>query len=131
MNKFFQVCILMLFFSGAISCQEKAKEHGADEVIQVIDKAMIKSEVLGKKLQLVDVRTPEEYEAGHIGNAVNYNIIDSQTFLEQIEGLKKDEPVYLYCKMGGRSNRAAALLKEKGFTKIYDYSGGYNDWVSE
>jgi rhodanese-related sulfurtransferase len=31
--------------------------------------------------------------------------------------------------MGGRSNRAANILKEKGFTKIFDYSGGYNDWV--
>ena len=87
--------------------------------------------VKGNNVQLVDVRTPEEYAAGYIGEAVNYNIIDSETFLRQIEGLDKEEPVYLYCKMGGRSNRAAILLKEKGFTAIYDYSGGYNDWVSE
>ena len=131
MSRFLQVCSLVLFFIGVISCQEKAKKQVSDEVISVIDKTMIKSEVLGKEVQLVDVRTPEEFEAGHIGTAVNYNIIDSETFLKQIESLKKDEPVYLYCKMGGRSNRAAELLKEKGFTKLYDYSGGYNDWVSE
>jgi len=91
----------------------------------------MKTDVVGKNVQLIDVRTMEEYEAGHIDDALNFNIIDSETFVKQIENLNKNEPVYLYCKMGGRSSRAADILKEKGFTKICDYSGGYNDWVSE
>lgn len=97
--------------------------------IKVVDKNHIKTHVIGKKEQLIDVRTPKEYEAGHIGNALNYNIGDKNTFLEQIATLDKNKPVYLYCKIGGRSGRAARLLKEKGFKKIYDYAGGYSDWV--
>ena len=111
-----------LFLSG----QSKPKSD-----ITKIDKTFLQENVIEKEVQLVDVRTSEEYESGHIEGAVNYNIIDSQRFLTQIENLDKEEPVYLYCKMGERSDRAAKLLKEKGFTKIFDYSGGYNDWVSD
>jgi rhodanese-related sulfurtransferase len=106
-----------------------ACKSGDKQTITLVDNIFIENEVVGKDVQLVDVRTEEEYESGHIDDAVNFNIIDNETFLNQIETLDKNEPVYLYCKMGGRSNRAANILKEKGFTKIFDYSGGYNDWV--
>lgn len=109
-----------------ISCHSSRKS-----TITKIDKTYLKENVTGKDVQLVDVRTQEEYESGHIDDAVNFNIIDNETFLEQIEALDKGEPVYLYCKMGGRSNRAAQLLKDQGFVEIYDYSGGYNDWVTD
>ncbi|GMN10331.1 hypothetical protein MTsPCn9_12540 [Croceitalea sp. MTPC9] len=124
MNRFKLTLVLfsMLFFA----CQNKEGQR-----IKIVDKEDIKSNVIGKNVQLVDVRTLEEYESGHIDNAVNYNIINRDTFLIQIQKLNKNQPVYLYCKMGGRSNRAAKLLKEQGFEKIFDYSEGYNDWVTE
>ncbi len=109
-----------------IACQNNEGQE-----IVIVDKAAIKTAITGKKVQLIDVRTSEEYDAGHIANAVNFNIINRDTFLIQVQELDKQQPVYLYCKMGGRSNRAAQLLKEKGFKKIFDYSGGYNDWVLE
>lgn len=127
MNRFARVGAVLFSLALVVACQTKK----SNTTIEVIDKVYLTDEVLGKDLQLVDVRTPEEYEAGHIGDAVNYNIIDSELFLSQIDQLDKEKPVYLYCKMGGRSNRAAELMKEQGFVKIYDYSGGYNDWVSE
>ena len=122
MNRFI-LCILLALVG--VSCQQSVNS------ITKVDKTFLKEEVLGKDVQLVDVRTPEEYEAGHIQGAVNYNIINSEAFLGQIKALDKDQPVYLYCKMGGRSDRAANLLKEQGFSKIFDYSGGYNDWVTD
>jgi rhodanese-related sulfurtransferase len=97
--------------------------------IKVVDKVTIEKDVIGKNTQLIDVRTPEEYDAGHIDNALNFNIINRDTFLIQVQKLNKNQPVYLYCKMGGRSNRAAKLLKKQGFKKIFDYSAGYNDWI--
>ena len=120
--KYFSYCCLVLVL--AFSCKRKTPEQ-----ITIVDKAFLKEEVIGKPVQLIDVRTQEEYDSGHIDDALNFNIINNETFLEQIETLDKNEPVFLYCKMGGRSNRAAQLLKDQGFTKIYDYSGGFNDWV--
>jgi len=103
----------------------------AQGTIKKIDKAGLKEVIKQENVQLIDVRTMEEYEAHHIGEAVNFYIIYRKTFVDQIKDLDKEKPVYVYCKIGGRSKRAAKLLKEKGFLKIYDYSGGYNDWVSE
>ncbi len=103
----------------------------AQGTIKKIDKAALKEVIKADDVQLIDVRTAEEYEAEHIGNAVNFNIIDRKMFVDQIKDLDRQKPVYVYCKIGGRSKRAAKLLKEKGFVEIYDYSGGYNDWVSE
>ena len=126
MKSFIKFSFFLIVFSLTLSCQTNS-----EAAVTKVNKSDMKTDVIGKNVQLVDVRTSEEYEAGHIDGALNFNIIDSKTFVQQIENLSKDEPVYLYCKMGGRSSRAADLLKEKGFTTIFDYSGGYNDWVSE
>ena len=116
--------LLGLGFLWTLSC------HPQESTVQKIDKATVKAEVIGKDVQLVDVRTPQEYNNGHIDDAVNFDI-NGTSFLKQIKTLDKEKPVYLYCKMGGRSNRAAEILKSKGFKKIFDYTGGYDDWRTQ
>ncbi len=118
------ICLVLLLLG--FSCKSRS-----EKVITVVDKSFMQETVVGQEVQLIDVRTPEEFNSGNIEGAVNYNIINREVFLKQIENLDKDQPVYLYCKMGGRSNRAAQLLKQEGFTQIFDFSGGYNDWVKE
>lgn len=112
------VCGLLM-----LSCQPKEKS-----TITKIDKQTLIENALDKDVQLIDVRTPQEFAAGSIGQAINLNINDAN-FSELILDLDKEKPVYLFCKKGGRSNRAAQIFKENGFKKIYDYSGGYDDWV--
>jgi phage shock protein E len=80
-----------------------------------------------KKLQLVDVRTPEEFQAGHIIDAVMIDF-KSADFREQVKFLKKRKPVAVYCKSGNRSGQAFAILQEMGFRKIYDLEGGITAW---
>ena len=80
--------------------------------------------------QLVDVRTPEEFAAGHIAGAQNINIYDDD-FKTRIASLDQDKPVYLYCKAGKRSAKAAGVLKGLGFTEIFDLKGGYDAWPAE
>lgn len=76
---------------------------------------------------LVDVRTPGEYDGGHIGNAT---LIDytNPSFSEEIQKLDKDKPVYVYCASGGRSSRAMADMKGMGFKEVYNLLGGYNGY---
>jgi len=78
-------------------------------------------------IQLVDVRTEEEYSKGHINNStlVNYRSAD---FESKIQKLDKEKPVIVYCARGGRSSKAAAWMKKLGFEKIYDVNGGYKYW---
>lgn len=116
--------LLFLVVIGTLSCQSKK-----DKVIVRIDKTVMSSSVIGKAVQLIDVRTTREYNSGHIDESINFDLSKQATFIQQIETLKKDQPVYLYCAYGVRSAYAAKIMESKGFTKIYDYSGGYNDWI--
>jgi rhodanese-related sulfurtransferase len=124
MQTIFRWALYLIVFTSVVSCQSQQ-----DKTITRVDKEAIKAEVIGKDVQLVDVRTPGEYRAGHIDDAVNFDLSNRNAFMKQIETLDKDQPVYLYCLVGSRSAYAAKILRDKGFTKIYDYSGGYNDWV--
>lgn len=79
---------------------------------------------------LIDVRTPQEYNTQHIGNAVNININDAN-FEAQIQNLDKNKPVYVYCLSGGRSGRAKDILSNAGFREVYNLSGGITKWNAE
>lgn len=76
---------------------------------------------------LIDVRTPEEYGAGHLNNAVNIDWLEID-FTERIKALQIDKstPVYLYCKKGGRSAKAAKLLDSLEYKDVTDLTGGYD-----
>ena len=76
---------------------------------------------------LIDVRTPGEFEQGHLENSVNINIAD-KSFKEEVGKLDKSQPVYVYCKVGGRSAKAANMLREMGFEEVYDLKGGIQNW---
>jgi len=81
--------------------------------------------LLGAEDQLVlDVRTPDEFNAGHVENAVNLNFYDDD-FATQVASLDKSKTVMLYCQSGGRSSTAKKVLQKAGFPKIYHLESGY------
>ena len=77
---------------------------------------------------VLDVRTPTEYAREHLKGAINVNV-GAPDFDRQVERLAKkgtlkaDEPVYLYCRSGARSGRAARLLRSQGFEQAYNVGG--------
>lgn len=75
--------------------------------------------------QLVDVREPAEYEAGHAYRARN---IPLGTLAENLDKLEKNEPVYLICKTSNRSREAAKILTANGFGQVVVIAGGTNAW---
>ncbi|WP_333875537.1 rhodanese-like domain-containing protein [Flavobacterium sp.] len=80
-----------------------------------------------EKPQLLDVRTPEEYSGEHIENATNVNW-NSPDFAAKASRFDKTKPVFVYCKVGGRSAQAADKLAELGFKEIYNLEGGIMKW---
>ncbi|MBS1937509.1 MAG: rhodanese-like domain-containing protein [Bacteroidetes bacterium] len=76
---------------------------------------------------LVDVRTPEEFNAGHIEAAVNLDW-SAGHLLADLSAISKTEPVLLYCGSGFRSGEAKQALVQAGFTKVYDLKGGMETW---
>lgn len=108
--------ILLLFF---VSCaQQPQVKHVEKNTFQ---------ELMNQDVQLIDVRTPEEYSAGHLYKAQNIDF-KAPDFQEQISKLDKNKPVLIYCAAGGRSARASVVFETLGFKKIFDLNGGYMAW---
>ncbi|WP_010177173.1 rhodanese-like domain-containing protein [Aquimarina agarilytica] len=91
----------------------------------------LKQDVIGKNVQFIDVRSPKEYNEGHIDDAINMNIAEVDNFIKQTQQLDKNKPVYLYCYTGGRSGKASKILAKAGFTSIYDFTGGWKAWSKD
>lgn len=79
------------------------------------------------QLVIVDVRTPEEYQAGHIEGALLINWNDP-SFEQSIAKLDKSQPTVVYCAVGGRSGKAYSKLKQMGFQQVFDMKGGFDAW---
>lgn len=77
---------------------------------------------------LLDVRTPGEVKRGAIKGSINIDFFDD-AFDAKVEKLDKNQPVYIYCAVGGRSGEAMELMRKKGFRELYNLSGGYSAWV--
>jgi rhodanese-related sulfurtransferase len=76
---------------------------------------------------ILDVRTLEEYQEGHLPNAVQIDFRGSD-FKDQVNRLDKTKPVFVYCKGGGRSASSCETLKDLGFKEVYNLQGGITDW---
>ncbi|PKQ43601.1 rhodanese-like domain-containing protein [Confluentibacter flavum] len=114
--------LLLITFSG---CKEAESSK-----ITVITPEEMQSFLEADNVQLIDVRTQEEYNKGHIKGAQNINFF-SPTFFDDINKLDKEKPVYLYCNSGKRSANCAEKMIEIGFVKIYDLEGGFSKWKHE
>lgn len=76
---------------------------------------------------LLDVRTPEEFEAGHIDGARNLPLA-SADFVEQVRALDPGTTYAVYCRTDTRSGEALAVMAEHGITDAYDLAGGMEAW---
>lgn len=75
--------------------------------------------------RLVDVRTREEFAAGHLTGAVNIPVQELAERLGELE--PRDRPIVLYCRSGNRSGHAARLLKNAGYARVHDL-GAMSRW---
>lgn len=74
---------------------------------------------------VIDVRTPEEYAAGHLDGAVNIDL-SAPDFAARIDALDPDESYVVYCHSGNRSAQATAIMRDAGFDDVLD-AGGIDD----
>lgn len=80
---------------------------------------------------VLDVRTPEEVAEGIIPNAKHIDIFKGQGFIDEVETLDKSKTYFVYCKAGGRSGQACAVMNQLGFKKTYNLLGGFSQWQGE
>ncbi len=95
--------------------------------VTLIDAATFKTHTATQDKQLLDIRTPAEYHSFHLEGATLANLYQYDLFIEKISTLDQNQPVYIYCRSGNRTQIAAQILCEKGF-KVYDLKGGIITW---
>lgn len=78
-------------------------------------------------LVILDVRTPQEFAGGHLAGAVNLDY-QAAGFADDLGTLDRDVPYLLYCRSGNRSAQARELMRDLGFTEVYEIDGGLNAW---
>ncbi|TYP73653.1 rhodanese-like domain-containing protein [Aquimarina intermedia] len=119
------VLLMLLVFSN---CTTTTKKPVTTEAVieRITSEEMVKL-MEDQKIQVIDVRTPEEFETGYIGAAENIDF-RNKNFMDSIATLDKSKPVIVYCERGGRSSKCSQIMKEAGFTKIYDLNGGISQW---
>jgi rhodanese-related sulfurtransferase len=80
---------------------------------------------------VLDVRTEDEVVEGIIPNAKHIDIYKGQGFIYEVEELDKTKNFYVYCRMGGRSAQACAVMNQLGFENTFNLVGGFSEWRGE
>lgn len=113
--------ISAMFLVLLASCQQKPLN------IENISIDQLEAQFSNGEGVLLDVRTPQEVAQGCIPNATVINYYDSD-FAQKVSMIQKNQPVYVYCRSGGRSKSAARVLSKQGQAKVYNLSGGFSTW---
>ena len=98
-----------------------------DSNIKILEAQDFKKAISNKKVQLIDVRTLDEFNSRQIKKAKNIDVFSSK-FNSEVHKFDKEKPIFLYCRSGNRSKRASKKLVALGFKKIYDLKGGFLEY---
>lgn len=112
---------LFIVMAVLMSCQTGAQKQ--DLNTSEFEKGIAKEDI-----QVLDVRTLDEYNSGHLKNALLADWTQRTEFDKRIKSLDKNKPVYTYCLVGGRSSAAADVLRKEGFKEVYNLAGGIKAW---
>jgi len=82
-----------------------------------------------KNLIIIDVRTPEEYNKGHIENAINIDYYNPN-FQTELKKLDKTKEYLIHCKSGSRSGKTLNIMKNLNFKNVLNLKGGINGWIT-
>jgi len=122
--KFHIVSFLLLLF---VSIQVSSQVFEAITVEQAQDTIAVNAE--NELFTILDVRTPGEYEIGHLAQAHNRDFYDDD-FALQLDSLDKSRTYLIYCQSGGRSGSTMPIMEDLGFERVYDMIGGMSSWLN-
>lgn len=114
--------VLSLFLYSLYKEQSKAYQNvSVDQLTRLVNQ---------QNAQVIDVRSKEEFDQGHIVNAVNLPMDEITSGKAKFDKLKK-KPVVVYCQIGKISLAASQQLTDAGFEQVFNLKGGINAWLSD
>lgn len=126
--RYFTLTVILISLLITAGCSTAPKTAGDTKpTINQLSATAVQNDALKPGAQFIDVRTPEEFVAGHAEGAVN---IPLDKLESEYSKLNKNQPVYLICQTGRRSQKAAEQLAQKGFRQLINIEGGTSAWTA-
>ncbi len=118
---FLMAAVIILAYTGNL------KAASLETISPKAANALVQNEKTNPDFVILDIRTPREYKAGHLEGAA---LIDfySNDFLKKMRALDKSKTYLMYCRSANRSTKALKLVKNMGFTSLYNMGQGINGW---
>ncbi len=129
---FFGMLAAVVISAGVLSLPVSAQDTAEKRFVDLSAGeaySMIRENSDNEDFIIIDVRTPGEFGAGHIENAVDLDFY-SQDFRDNLEKLDKSAVYLVYCRSGNRSAKAVNLMERLGFVSVYNIKGGIISWAS-
>ena len=127
MNKLLLAVIAVVFSYGSLSCEQPPDIIAITNLNAKQGYQLIEDNKNNPDFVILDVRTPEEYNSGHIENAVNIDY-SAENFKDEVGKLEKNKTYALYCGSGRRAVASSEIMGELGFKNIYEF-GGVKQWT--
>lgn len=112
--------LLVAACGGSTTTDSKLELRNVIEIQEIVDAPPA-------DLVVLDIRTPEEFAAGHLAGAINVDYY-ANDFEDQLAQLDLDVPYVMYCNSGNRSSNALPLMDSLGFAEVYEIDGGIQAW---
>jgi phage shock protein E len=112
---------------GGESSSAPGQETAASSAVTLTSPADAEALLEGGDVEVLDVRTPDEYAGGHIEGATLIDFYEPD-FADRLAKLDHDKEYVVYCRSGNRSSQATAMMAEQGFTAVNDVDGGIVAW---
>jgi len=109
------------------ACSQKKSDNGETRNGPVSANEFKNALEANSTAPIVDVRTPEEFEKGHLPNSYNIDW-NSNSFENKVIGFDHDKPIFIYCLSGARSAAAAEKMRSLGFKQVIELEGGMMKW---
>lgn len=119
-----QIYVILLTICALVACQPNGATY---QSVNVVTFAEI---IQDSNVVLLDVRTPSEYQAGHIPGAILIDVTQADFLPKCKQQLPIDKTIALYCRSGNRSKKAAQLLSQENY-KVVELNTGFNSWNGE
>jgi rhodanese-related sulfurtransferase len=113
-----------------VGCTVDGSKNAASTKVTHVNAAEAAQLVAGKKVVVLDVRTPAEFAGGHIAGAKLIDI-GSPDFEQRLDQLDKSRTYLVHCRSGARSTRALSTFSKLGFKSVVHLDGGMNAWVKD
>ena len=119
------ICLLLVV--GISACGASSAVTGEFSLVSPTEAAAVLAE-WSPEVVLLDVRTPEEFGQGHVPGALNVDFY-ANDFAARLDGLARDVPYVVYCRSGNRSAQAITIMRDQGFSQVWDVDGGIVSWT--